>query len=173
MNPFREIWFNTGRCIDYFLIKENRRPYLEELVWIQGLTSGLLLFLAYDSSVKFFYLIAPPVVTVLFLRFFCPWLLLKTGKLMNGHATREELKLVVSLSSIPYLLSLFYIFLATIIPGKRDYQNGIIDILIWIFVWRILIIGVAKTQRISYVFALMNIAIPAIVLIIFYLIIRY
>jgi hypothetical protein len=92
---------------------------------------------------------------------------------MNGQATRQELRLVISLSSIPYLLSLLYMFLALIIPGGRDYQHGIIEILIWIFVWRILIIGVAKTQRISYVFALMNIAIPGIILVVLYLIIRY
>jgi hypothetical protein len=173
VNPIKEIWFNTGKCIDYFLIEENRKPYVEELVWIQGVTSGVLLFLTNDSPLKFFYLILSPLVTVLFLRFFSPWLLLMTGKLMNGQATREELRLVISLSSIPYLLSLLYMLLALIIPGGRDYQHGIIEILIWIFVWRILIIGVAKTQRISYVFALMNIAIPGIILVVLYLIIRY
>jgi len=41
---------------------------------------------------------------------------------MSGQGTREDLKLIVSLASIPYLLSLFYIFLAIVIPGKRDYQ---------------------------------------------------
>jgi len=92
---------------------------------------------------------------------------------MSGQGTREDLKLIVSLASIPYLLSLFYIFLAIVIPGKRDYQLGIIEILIWIFSLRILIIGVAKVQKISHVFASMNIAIPTIVITILYLILRY
>ena len=122
MNPVKEIWFNTGKCIDNFLIKENRRPYLEELVWIQGFALGVLSFLETNNPFRYYYLIASPAITVLFLRFFFLWVLLKTGTLMSGQGTREDLKLIVSLASIPYLLSLFYIFLAIVIPGKRDYQ---------------------------------------------------
>jgi len=44
INPFKEIWFNTGECINYFLVKENRKPYLEELVWIQTLLLVFCLF---------------------------------------------------------------------------------------------------------------------------------
>src|SRR5438045_3132067 len=98
MNPLRDIWFNTSNCIDYFFVKENRKSYLDELVWIQGVAFGLLSFLERSNP---FYLIASPVITVLLLRFFFPWVLLKTGKLINGQASREELKLIVSLSSIP------------------------------------------------------------------------
>jgi hypothetical protein len=164
MNPFRDIWFNTGKCIDYFLIKENRKPYLEELVWIQGIAMGLLAFLTSNNPLRYYSLIASPAITVLILRFFYPWALLKSGKLINGQAKREELKLIVSISSIPYLLSLLFIFLRLLIPGDKNYEFGITDIAIWIFYWRILIIGIAKAQRVTYTFALMNILIPSIII---------
>jgi hypothetical protein len=172
LNPLREIWFNTGKCIEYFLIPENRKPYLIELVWIQGIVSGLYYFLGHEGPLRYFYLIVLPVLNVVLLRFLFPWILQKTGKLMNGKATRKELELVISLSSIPFLLSLIYIALVIIIPGKREYDNSVIQLLIWIFYWRIIIIGVAKAQRIRYGFALMNIVIPSIPIMILYLVLK-
>jgi hypothetical protein len=175
MNPFKEIWFNTGKCIDHFLRKENRRSYIEALPLIQALAFGFIDF--HENRDRLFYLyyflIAAPAIMFLYLRFLFPWLLFTTGKLMSGQGTIKEFRIILGLASIPYVLNIFYIALAWIIPGDHPYSYGVIDLIVWVCVWRVMIIGVAKAQRISYQFALMNIAIPAILIVAIYLVLRY
>jgi len=175
VNPFKEIWFNTGKCIDYFLRKENRRSYIEALPWIQAISFGLINFLEEGKRLfyPYYFLIAGPVIIFLFLRFFFPWLLFTTGKLMRGQGTIMEFRIILGLSSIPYLLNIFYTVLALIVPGDHQYSYGFIDVIVWVCVWRVMIIGVAKAQKISYEFALMNIVIPGILITATYLILRH
>ncbi len=92
---------------------------------------------------------------------------------MNGRGTKDELRMIVSLSCIPTSLSIIYLLVAILIPGEEFYTYGGIDLLVWIFSLRILIVGVAKIQKISYVFALMNICVPSILVTILYLVLRY
>jgi hypothetical protein len=160
MNPLRDIWLNTDKCIDYYLDSSNSKPYLLELVWIVGFTNGIRICLEFNSELRYFLLIVVPLITIIVFRAFYPWLLFQIGKLVGGHGSKRDLQLIVSLASIPYLLDLVYLILVIIIPGNQNISNGAIDFLVWIFALRILIIGVAKVQKVSYVFSFMNIFIP-------------
>jgi len=175
VNPIREIWFNTGKCIEYFLKKENRRNYIEGLPVIQAVAMSCFYF--FEAGDQHFYLayvlIAGSAVSFVFLRFIFPWLLVTTGRLMRGQGTIKEFRIILGLSSVPYLLNILYVVLALIIPGDHSYRYGAIDLIVWVCVWRVMIIGVAKVQRIGYEFALMNIAIPGILITAIYLILRY
>src|SRR5271154_4508857 len=99
MNPFREIWFNTGKCIDYCL--GHRKPYYVELFWIAGIDEGLRIFLVTETGAKYLYLFLTSIVVVVCLRFFFPWLLSKVGRLVNGQGSIDDLRLIVALQCIP------------------------------------------------------------------------
>lgn len=172
MNPFKEIWFNTGKCVDHFLTKENQRFYIEVLPLIEGFALGLVEFLETDDPFRYFFLITRLAVTFLFLRFVFPWLLMVTGKLINAQGRIKEFRIILGLSSIPYVLDIFYVTLALVIPGDHAYRYALFDWIIWICVWRVIIIGIAKIKRISYEFALMNVVIPSLLIIILYLVLH-
>jgi hypothetical protein len=164
MNPFKDIWLNTDKCIDYYLNSTNNKPYLIELVWIVGFANGIRICLDFTSELRYFLLIVVPLITVILFRAFYPWLLFQIGKLVGGQGSKQDLRLIVSLASIPYLLDLGYLILVIIIPGNQNSSHGAIDFLVWVFTLRVLIIGVAKVQRVSYVFSFMSIFIPYFVL---------
>lgn len=172
MNIFRDIWFNTGNCIDNFLQEKNQRPFLKELIWIQGAQTGLLVFLGTSSELKYLWLVVASVLFVLIYRYFLPWVLFHTGKLMKGQGTLPQLQLAVSFSTVPATVSLLFALVALVIPGERRHTFEVVEWIVWLFTWRILLIGVAKVQKISYEFALMNIVIAPLIILIVYLMLR-
>lgn len=171
MKIFRDIWFNTGNCIDYFLQEKNQKPFLKELIWIQGAQTGLFVFLESSSQLKFLWLVVTSVLFVIVYRYFLPWVLFRTGRLMKGQASFHQLQLVVSFSSVPALVSLLFAIVALLIPGETHHKFQLVEWIVWIFTWRILLIGVAKVQKISYEFALMNILIAPLLILVVYLLI--
>jgi hypothetical protein len=172
MNVFRDIWFNTGTCIDYFLVEKNQKPFLKELIWIQGAKVGLLAFLRSPLELGFLFLIVSMVSTVMVARYLLPWILVKTGKLMNGQASFHQLQLIVGFSAVPALVSLCFAIISILIPGETRHEFQLVEWIVWILTWRILVIGVAKVQKISYEFALMNVVLAPVTIVIIYLILR-
>jgi hypothetical protein len=88
------------------------------------------------------------------------------GKIFQGKATKDKIKLVIAYSLIPNLvhliIGLILVILAVIMnnTGLINYQNPITLFVLWIFTFRILIIGLAFFNKYSYGYAVLTVLIP-------------
>lgn len=148
VNPFRTIWVRTDPTLEYFLKPENRRYDILHLIWISAFAYGLNRALATRGPFSISIFILVSVFVAVFLRFIAPWMLFKTGTLFKGKATIEDLRVAVSLSSIPALLELFYLVLVAIVPGEQHLEHIVIYFASGYFWIKILTYGVAKAEQI-------------------------
>ena len=88
------------------------------------------------------------------------------GKIFQGKATINEIRLALAYSFIPnlilLLIGLILIIIAIIIDntGLIGYQHPITLYVLWIFTIRILVIGLAHFNKYSYGYAILTIVIP-------------
>jgi len=88
------------------------------------------------------------------------------GKIFQGKATKDKIKLVIAYSLIPNLvhliIGLILVILAVIMnnTGLINYQNPITLFVLWIFTFRILIIGLVFFNKYSYGYAVLTVLIP-------------
>jgi len=87
------------------------------------------------------------------------------SKLLEGKATKDQIRLVLAYSFVPNLIPLIS-GLILIIPAVIlndieliSIQNPIATFIIWIFTTRILLIGLSFYNKYSYGYALLNIII--------------
>lgn len=107
------------------------------------------------------------IVGTLFLRLLLKhvhsYMLWKIGKIFEGKASKSQVQMVFAYSLIPGLISLLISLVLIIVALiKQDmnivgYQNPLTMFLIWIFGLRTLIFGLARFNRFSYVYALINV----------------
>jgi hypothetical protein len=87
------------------------------------------------------------------------WMLWIFGKGFKGIASYNEIKRVFVLSLIPIVFYLPFSILLVILALKNDkleiigYSNKVIQLILWIISFRILITGIAKFNKFSYLFA--------------------
>jgi hypothetical protein len=97
-----------------------------------------------------------------------------TGKIWNGTATKRGIDTVLSLSLMPQLLCALSLLL-NIIPSQGPHPvsvNSGVQLICAILSSNITIIALARVQRFRYSLAILNMAIPTILLIIIALFIR-
>lgn len=91
------------------------------------------------------------------------YVLWKVGKLFEGKASKSQVQMVVAYALIPGLISLLLSLVLIIVAIIRKdinivgYQNPLTIFLIWIFGFRTLIFGLARFNRFSYGYALINV----------------
>jgi hypothetical protein len=174
VNLFRDIWFNTEKTIDHCRSQpENIQVYYQ-------LLPSLFAFAEFFEYVRRFgwelfplFLIALPAVTIVLFKYLYPWIVLRVGRLMSGAARLDEIRLIFYLCSIPSAILVLFYTLEILVPGDQTARAALFEIIVWIFTVRILVIGISRVQKISYTFAVMNLAIPHIIFVAIYLIIRY
>ena len=71
----------------------------------------------------------------------------------------------MSLALIPEIISLSYILIVLTVTGEVVEVNYFIRLISWIFSIRILVIGLSKVQSFSYGLAILNIVLPALILV--------
>jgi len=179
-NPYLTIWFGATKTIqDVFSNKIQFRYQIPILI------AAISNVLGVDSIREFgFGLTGSIIATIILIGPFYyinaivyPWLLLKTGKLLDGKSDLKDLQIIIGLADIPIAIILFYQLLSLSL-GKfiSDTQvNYSIQIIVWVFSIRIFIIGLSKAQKFSYGFAIVNaflIAFPFIILMLLMQLIR-
>lgn len=87
-----------------------------------------------------------------------PWMIKIAGKIWNGAATTRQLANVSSLSGIPHILILLYqlIILALGKDPSIYAINPLFEYALWVFTFRIFLIGLSMVQKFSYGIALLN-----------------
>ena len=87
----------------------------------------------------------------------------KVGKVFEGKASKSQVQMVLAYALIPGLISLMISLVLIIVALiKQDmniigYQNPLTVFLIWLFGFRTLIFGLARFNRFSYGYALINV----------------
>jgi len=169
MKLYLDIWLQPTKTITELLSRESkdRVPYIPFLIF--GISMGL--DLAQDIMVQmdlenifvattFTIPISILLIFVIF-RFTIPFMIRTAGLLWKGAASHRQLAKACSISLIPY----FFILIAQLILilteseiSSRSFEFSARSLIIlWSF--SLLIIGVAKAQKFSYGFALVNIVI--------------
>jgi hypothetical protein len=170
MNPYISIWTRTSETIDYLLVHGLNKKLLNLNFLIAGLTAALL-NLSENNAFAVFGVLGG-LIFLMFLTLFA-WLLFKyilsyiyllTGKIWNGKANFRQVVLIMSLAFIPEIIYLTYILILFIVSGEIVEVNYLIRLIGWIFTIRILVIGLAKVQEFKYGLALLNLFLPAIIL---------
>ncbi|RIJ45919.1 YIP1 family protein [Maribellus luteus] len=89
------------------------------------------------------------------------------GKIFQGKASINEIRLALAYSIIPHLVHLL-IGVILLIPaiildnkGLIGYQHPVTIYILWIFALRILVIGLAYFNKYSFGYALLTVIIPA------------
>lgn len=170
-NPYLTIWIRSRSTFEYFLKERNTDSMYGLPFVIYGISHGLgmsgdirwLFDAPLEPRHKLLSYALGSVVgigaTYLMLAFVSPWILQLIGKIWKGQATTSDLANVTSLSIIPYCLVLVY-QLAFLVIGEEPSLhkvNGIFQYLVWIFSFRLLVIGVSVAQRFNYGISLLNI----------------
>jgi hypothetical protein len=89
-----------------------------------------------------------------------------TGRLFEGKATKEQVKLVLAFSLIPdvlrVILGLSFALPAMFLkyPDLISYQNPLVSWILWIISLRILVYGLAFFNKYSYGYALLSYLLP-------------
>jgi hypothetical protein len=162
-NPYLTIWFNTSKTIDSILTGKTAFTfYLPIILVICSLLISILDdIIALGGTFAIGILpIVVPLVYLMIVQLF-PRLILLTGKIWNGKSGVPELQIIVGLAQIPTLLILseqiIFLLFGEILPLWA--ASIALQWLVWIFYWRIMIIGVAKVQSFNYTIAVLNLII--------------
>jgi hypothetical protein len=172
INPYINIWTRTSQTIDYLLVHGLNRKLLNLNFLIAGLTAGLAsvgeanAFAVFGITGGLFFLLVLTLLALLVFKYLFPYMYLLIGKIWNGKATFRQVVLIVSLAFIPEILFLGYILILFAISGEIVEVNYLIRLVGGIFSIRILVIGLAKIQEFKYGLALLNLFLPAIILIV-------
>lgn len=161
LNPYITSWFKPVVTIEKVIKKKVSFTYQIPLI-----LAGLSSFLGELNNVYGIGLLGPIFILFfgtawiyLVLAYLFPFLILKVGKLWKGTAEFSEIQKIVALAQIPVIIALIYqgiLFTFGEILGY-DEINYAIQLIVWLFSIRILIIGIAKAQEFSYGLALLNI----------------
>lgn len=159
INPYITSWFKPKITVENILTKKVKFNYKIPII-----LSGISTFIG-ERIVEFglvgsiIVIIIGTAIMYMFIAYVLPWIILKTDKWINGHATFYQIQKIAALSQIPIIAGLVYQIVLAIFGQIKSYDelNIAVQFMIWLFSVRLLIIGIAKAQEISYGFALLNI----------------
>jgi hypothetical protein len=106
-------------------------------------------------------------IGILFFKYVYSFLVWAVGKMLQGKASKFQVQLVLAYAFIPWLISLFIslVLCMMAIIGKNiaivGYQNQFTGFIIMVFAIRTFIFGIAKYNRFSYGYALLNLCLIA------------
>ena len=162
--PYFTIWFSPAKTINNIL--SNRINYKFRLpILIAAISTAF----GNDISKEFGFGLTGSILILLMLTglvyltsaYFFPWWIMKTGKIWKGKSKFKDLQLVFGLAYIPITLILIYQLLRLSLGDyiSNAQVNYTIQVIVWIFYIRILIIGIAKSQGFTYGMAIINLII--------------
>ncbi len=175
MKPIFSIWIKTRqtfKTLDERGEKEN------------NLTINLLFFLAsmsggfsytidiFKTPGEYYYglaiaMLACGFMGILFWRFVMSYLVFGIGKIFQGKASISEVRLVLAYSLITNIVllitQLVLIIPAVILDNKEliGYRHPVTLFILWVFVLRFMVIGLSRFNKYSFLYAILNVLIPA------------
>jgi hypothetical protein len=173
MKPWITIWYKTSETFDYLIETKKFDIKYNWIFYGIALIVGIPKALDPDYSEilsPIFALIIGIAGTLFgglliqYLWVFVFWIF---GKILQGKATNEEIRIVFAYSILPFFFKLVLMILDLLklfgdtseIKNIGLYNNFTNGILFLLFL-RLFIIGLSKVQKFSYLYALLNILIP-------------
>ncbi len=163
-NPYFTIWFRPVRTINNVLsdrIDFNFRFPILFAAISMAFGNEISEEFGFGFTASFIILLLLTGLTYTISAYFSPWWIMKIGKIWNGKSKFKDLQLVFGLAYIPITLILIYQLLSLSlgdIISDAEVNYGI-QVVVWIFYIRILIIGIAKSQGFTYGLAIVNLVI--------------
>lgn len=169
-DPYLTIWIKTRATFEHFFNQRTSNSIFGLPFVIYGFSMGLTM----GEDISALFDINPTMEERLLSYFFAilvsiglaflllgqiqPWMIKVVGKIWNGAATTRQLANVNSLSSIPYCLILLYqLILFALGKDPSIYAvNLFFQYVLWLFTFRIFLIGLSVVQKFSYGIALLN-----------------
>lgn len=167
MNPYRSIWVNPGKTFNTLAAAKDSQSLILAPFVILGISMALDLTYGtngYNEGDPGFgelltNFIMGVIIAYLIFAFAFPGLIKLVGRIWKGAATLTQLSNVISISLIPFSLILMYQIMLMLFDMQPLFENvyGGLHFIVVLWYFGLSIIGVAKVQRFTYVFALMNI----------------
>ncbi|MFN6943334.1 MAG: YIP1 family protein [Cytophagaceae bacterium] len=169
-NPYFSIWFNPSKTINAILAGEVKYNFLIPYL-ILSLSGGITSALKSQEELAFTIVTGIFVFAgiLLMVSVIYPAIIYGIGKLWKGESTYQEVRLIISLSFIPYIILWTLDLFPLLYPWiSFNTSAAILNIITWIFSVRILLIGLTKVQKFSMMYAVLNYALPALFVAILY-----
>ena len=164
MNPFKTIWLKPRRTFEEFVLNNESQSLFGIPIIILGISIGLNEY-ANSNELSLTDLLTGILIGIgmsfLILGLAIPGMILVFGRIWKGQATMRQLANVCSISYIPFcVIFINQLVLITIGEnGALDLVNQGVLLVLWIWSFSLLVVGVAVVQRFSYGLALLNILI--------------
>ena len=98
-------------------------------------------------------------------------LLWLSGKIFQGKAQKEHIRIILAFACLPYVIDLFFVIVILILSiinnefeVENFYVNNLSSFIVWILMIRFLILGLSRAQKFSYIYAVFSILIPSVAL---------
>lgn len=174
MNPYKTIWFKTSKTYD-FVLKENHEIFGLDyiafiVVLIVSIPQSLNYFYESNNEELFFSILIFVFGTfggAIILALFIVFIYWGIGKILQGKATRRQIRKVYFLSLLPFVFVAFFVIIRTVVIIALDkpyfemsYGIYLSQTIAAIFHLKFFVIGLSKVQQYSYGHAIINIFIP-------------
>ncbi len=171
MNPLLSVWFNAGKTIDYYESRGWDEKLNNIIFFIVGLTVALDILLLDSINTPTKLLVLAPLAILIggLLKFTLPRVLKLIGRIWKGNAELTSITGVVALSFVPHGFLFIYKALSLMAYSEPRVLLSL-EYVVWLFEIKILIVGIARVQRFTYVIAALNIFLPSIIVTILYLV---
>ena len=178
MKPIFSIWIKTRQTFQLIEKREEKENdfMIHILFFLTSMYAGFSMsfdinkILGLEINYYFVLIISLFVSGLLGLfayKYILSYIILGAGKIFQGKATINEIRLALAYSIIPNLVHLL-IGLILLVPaivldnnGLIGYQHPVTIYVLWIFAFRILVIGLAYFNKYSFGYAILTIIIPA------------
>ena len=164
-NPYLQIWYNPSKTIDAVLSKQVKFNYHLPIL-ISAISTALEIYvndigdlLGIGQIGSLIILIISTSIFYLIFAYFFPWFILMSGRILKGKSNFDNLQIIIGLTCIPIIITLTYQLLGLLFSRElmsNPQVNYSIKFIVWILYIRILIIGISKTQKFSFGFAIVN-----------------
>jgi CBS domain containing-hemolysin-like protein len=169
MRTFLTIWTKPTETFEYLVKKEKDDLdfYLNTLFFLGSLAMvlpGIVGTSTISDVFEFTYLILRLTVAsfacLLIFKYFLVSLFWNIGKILQGKASRYEVRIVLAYSMIPSMISLSLSCILMIIANDMTVMSNMHQgsiLLIWLVGAHILILGIAKFNKFTFGYTMINI----------------
>lgn len=179
MKPIFSIWTKTRQTFQFLEErdkKENERM-INLLFFLASIFAGFSV--AFNVSKSFeinYYLVLPfafiasGLMGILMWKFVFAYIVLGVGKIFQGKASIDEVRLVLAYALVPNLVQLL-IALVLLVPAiildnseLMGYRHPVTIFVLWFFAFRIFVIGLSYFNKYSLLYAFLTAIIPTVVI---------
>jgi hypothetical protein len=144
LNPIWSSWIRPRETIKY-VISNNRRQYYPLLICLYGLIRSMDYYVRSDYTINLMIVLILMVVSPVSGYIGCylfAWIISIFGRVLEGHADNEELRLSILWSTVPMMMILPISFSIFILGADNVYINVINNIVLLVVYWLLSVIEV-------------------------------